>query len=252
MTTGTVHRIDAGTDVAMIGAWDAARDATPVVRAKGWAETFEREVGEGHLFLIHTGADGGGPIDVYVDAEIPQKVSKGVRAVEGEFLLAVPSGRLVVGGAEDYRAAKRRITNDDSVVDIPSGNYALRCYLGPDDEEERPASEKELKARVGTDELRWYDRANAIVVAIGFATLLLFPLSTIWLRWWVSLALTFVVFLAYWHVSAWLLRRSTRYVELDRVITPFRFANAPPSFILELRKVADTTGLRGGSVSIVD
>jgi len=248
---GKVQRVDAGTDIAMVGAWDANRDATPVHGAKSRRNTLQGDVDEGHLFLIHTGADGGGPIDVYVDAEIPPDVREISRALDGEFLLALPSGRLMVGGAEDYRSRKRRMTSDQSIISVPPGNYALRCYVGPDqDEREEPASEQELKARVGAETLRWYDRANSIMVVIGVATLLLFPLLTVWLRWWYALAITLVVFFSYWHVGAWLMRRSARYVDLERVITPFRLAHTPPTFILELRTVADTTGLRGGSVEI--
>jgi hypothetical protein len=251
--TEKVQRVDVGTDVAMIGAWDANRDARPPDRAVNWAEALQRDVDEGHLFLIHTGADGGGPVDVYVDTEVPPKVLDGASALDGEFFLALPTGRMVVGGAEDYRAAKRRITDDNSVVGVPPGNYLLRCYVGPDeDQDDMPASEKELKARVGAENLRWYDRANGTIVVVGFAMLLQFPLLAVWLRWWIALAIALVVFFAYWHISAWLIRRSARYVELERVITPFRFAHAPPSFILELRAVADTTGLRGGSVHIVE
>ena len=246
---GTVQRVDAGTDVAMLGAWDASRAATPLIKNR--VEALQQDDDEGHLFLIRTGADGGGPVDVYVDAEIPPEVREISRALDGEFLLALPSGLLMVGGAEDYRAVKRRITSDQNIISVPPGNYALRCYVGPDqDEREEPESERELKARVGAENLQWYDRANLMMVAIGFATLLIFPLSAVWLRWWYALAITLVVFFSYWHVGAWLMRRSARYAELERVITSFRLAHTPPTFILELRTVADTAGLRGGSVEI--
>src|SRR5688572_20003201 len=98
------RRIEVGTDVAMIGVWDAARDATP----RPWksADELEAEAAEGHLFLLHTGADGGGPVDVYVDADVPVEVLTTLKPLGREFLVAAPSGRLVIGGVEDYRAVK--------------------------------------------------------------------------------------------------------------------------------------------------
>src|SRR5829696_1609275 len=122
---GTIKRIDAGTDVALIGAWDAGRSGVPLDGANGWMDALDRDVAANHLFLIHTEADGGGPIDVYVEGEIPPNARRHARALGGEYLLAVPSGRLVVGGAEDYRAAVPRITSDSSVVNVAAGNYLL-------------------------------------------------------------------------------------------------------------------------------
>ena len=99
-----IKRIDVGTDVAMIGAWDSARDDVPLNGARGpLADVLRRDAAEAHLFLIHTGGDGGGPVDVYVDEDVPAAALEHGRAVDGTFLLSVPSGRLVVGGGEDYR-----------------------------------------------------------------------------------------------------------------------------------------------------
>src|SRR5687767_5600663 len=100
------RRVDAGTDIAMVGAWDQSRQAPEVCHANPPLEAslLESDAKEGHLFVIHTGADGGGPIDVYIDAEVPSSIRKKNNAKEGgvkEFLLSVPTGKLVVGGVED-------------------------------------------------------------------------------------------------------------------------------------------------------
>src|SRR6266699_2712587 len=96
------QRIDAGTDVAMIGAWDAGRGALPysAEQQRRYRKSLEKEAAAGHVFLIHTGADGGGPVDVYVDETLPDEMRKATRELEGEFLVALPSGRLIVAGAE--------------------------------------------------------------------------------------------------------------------------------------------------------
>ena len=57
-------RIDAGTDVAMIGAWDAQQNASPFTPAElaDHQNSLERDVSRGALVLIRTGGDGGGPV----------------------------------------------------------------------------------------------------------------------------------------------------------------------------------------------
>ncbi len=69
-------RVDAGTDVAMIGAWDAQRGAQPFTAEefKQLSDTLDADATQGHVFVLHTGADGGGPVDVYVDEPIPAEV----------------------------------------------------------------------------------------------------------------------------------------------------------------------------------
>ena len=123
-------RIDAGTDVAMIGAWDAQRRSDPFSPSeqKHLLKTLEADAVQGHLFLLHTGADGGGPVDLYIDEAVPPDVEGTLERLGGEYLVAVPSGALVVGGVEDYRSAKPGITGADSIVRMPAGDYALRCY----------------------------------------------------------------------------------------------------------------------------
>ncbi|PWU10578.1 MAG: hypothetical protein C5B50_25245 [Verrucomicrobia bacterium] len=129
-------RIDAGTDVAMIGAWDTSRNDSPFPKTsfKKMMRALHEDAQAGHLFLIRTGADGGGPIDVYVDEPLPESALAQTRRAEGEFLIRVPTGQLVVGGAEDYRSSKPRITGENSIVLLPAGDYCLRCYIGTEEE----------------------------------------------------------------------------------------------------------------------
>ena len=244
-------RIDAGTDVAMIGAWDAERDTTPFTAAetKRVPDALEADAAAGHLFLLRTGADGGGAIDLYIDEAIPAEMQQRLAREGGEFLLAIPSGQLVVGGAEDYRSAEPRITGPDSCVAVPAGDYSLRCYR-LEDEEQDAGSEKELGRLVGKADLAYYDHTNRIGCVGGLLTLLLFPLLSFLLGWKFALPLTAVAFLSYFPVREWLLKRNARYQRLHKIVPVFRIKNPDPSFVFELRPIRDGARPRGGSVSL--
>ena len=89
----------------MIGAWDQSRNASVLSKTpyKQLMNVLQKDVQSGQLFLIHTGADGGGPIDVYIDEPVPESALKQARRGDGEFLIRAPTGRLVVGGAGEIR-----------------------------------------------------------------------------------------------------------------------------------------------------
>ena len=74
-------RFDAGTDVAMIGAWDLERGAQPLStdESRRLSDTLDRDAQKGHLFVLHTGADGGGPVDVYIDEPVPDETLSSLR-----------------------------------------------------------------------------------------------------------------------------------------------------------------------------
>jgi hypothetical protein len=244
-------RIDAGTDVAMIGAWDAQRNAKAFTTSQlsQLSDTLEADAAEGHLFLLHTGADGGGPIDVYIDEAIPSEIRDCLVPSDGEFLLSLPSGALVVGGAEDYRSAEPKITGPNSIVAVPAGDYSLRCYT-PKDEEQSPQSENELRRIVGSADLEYYDRVNSSGCLVGALTLLLFPILSFPLGWKVALAITAVVFLSFFPAREWLLKRNARYQRLHKVVPAFRLEHQDPMFVFELRPIRDRATLKGGSVSL--
>src|SRR5260221_12587956 len=124
-------RIEAGTDIAMIGAWDAGRDDGEPAKLSGkkFQAALNSDAEAGQLFFIQTGADGGGPVDVFVDEEIPPQLRRQIRLNPKEFLLRIGSGRMMVGGVEDYRSSQPRITGPDSVANIPAGDYELRCHV---------------------------------------------------------------------------------------------------------------------------
>ena len=241
-------RIDAGTDVAMIGAWDASGQDSPLPpSAAGHLESLEHDAAEGRLFLLHTGADCGGAIDVYVDEDPPADLIRHAKRVGGEFLLRLPTGRLLVGGAEDYRSPQPRITSPGSIVTLPAGDYSVRCYSI---ESDHPSAEKELLRQVPEADVIWFDRINHLGCLLSPVALLLFPLLLIWLNWKFALPIALLAVLLYFHLFTRLVRLSPRYRHLDEIIPKLRLASEPPMFILILHPLADTSTLTGGSASL--
>lgn len=236
-------RFDAGTDVAMIGAWDAQRGAQPVTpeEYKRLSDTLDAEADAGHIFVLHTRADGGGHVDVYVDEPIPSEVVTRLTAQGDEFVLTLPSGALMVDGVERYRARKPDATASDRAVHIPAGDYALRCYAAEDDDAAVPRSERDLATILGKDDLQYYDRITRGGCLIGVLLLLLLPVLWPFFGPKVALATSVVVVVAYFNVREWVLRRNARFVGLRQTISAFRLQRQESTFVLELRRIQDDT-----------
>jgi hypothetical protein len=234
-------RVDAGTDVAMIGAWDARRGAQPFTAEefKQLSDTLDADAAEGHVFVLQTGGDGGGAVDVYVDEPIPSEAMARLTPLGGEFVLALPSGALVVDGVEQYRAKKPDVNQSDRVVSVPAGDYVLRCYAPTDAEKAKPESEKDLEAALGTNELRYYERVTRGGCLVGALLLLLFPVLLPFLGWKVAFPVTLVIVVAYFSVREWMLRRNERFARLRETIAAFRLGRQEPTFVLELRRIVE-------------
>lgn len=247
-------RFDAGTDVAMIGAWDLARNAQPFTpeEYKRLTDALDTDAEQGHLFVLHTGADGGGPVDAYVDEPVPADVMERLTPLGDELVLALPSGQLIVDGVEYYRARKPDTTLSSRAVNVPAGDYLLRCYTPPDDEQEAaPRSGQDLVTIVGKDDLQYYERVTRSGCLIGLGLLLLFPILGPLAGWRIAFATTVVVVIGFFYVREWVLRRNTRFARLREAVTAHRLGTQEPTFVLELRRVDDRAGRSGGSVSLV-
>jgi hypothetical protein len=133
----TKYRVDVGTDIALIGAWDQSqnRNVLPALPFAQHRANLTSDAELGRVFLLQLGGDWGGPIDVFVDTEVPRSHRSKFKKLEGKFLVAVPTGRLVVGGAEDYRSEHAKITSEKSVISLPAGDYQLQCYCAKNEEE---------------------------------------------------------------------------------------------------------------------
>jgi hypothetical protein len=247
-------RVDAGTDVAMIGAWDAGRGAQSfsAEEYKRLSDTLDADAEHGHLFVLHTGADGGGPVDVYIDEPVPADVKQRLTPLGDELVLALPSGTLIVDGVEHYRARKPNPALASRALSVPPGDYLLRCYTPPDEEQEAtPRSERDLESIVGKDELRYYERVTRSGCLVGLALLLLFPVLGPLAGWRIAFATTVIAVIGFYYVREWVLRRNARFTRLREAITAHRLGTQEPTFVLELRRIEDRAGRAGGSVSLV-
>jgi len=243
------QRVEAGTDAAMIGAWDASLNAQPMADAADQRSLLEADAANGRLFLLETGGDGGGPVDVYIDEAIDPAARERLREVPGRFRLSLPTGALVVGGGEDYRSREPINTSARSVVRIPPGEYEVRCLV-PSDPEREPDSQQELERMVGRDELRYYDRTNRSGCIIGALILLLFPLLLIPFHWMIALPVTLIAFLGWFPLRARILLRSRRYQQLHRVVPEYRLRTVDPWLVLTLQTMAPGSDLKGGIASL--
>jgi len=245
-------RFDAGTDVAMVGAWDLERGAQPFSpdESKRLAETLDADAAHGHLFVLHTGADGGGPVDVYIDEPVPNDVLAGRTPVGGALVLAIPSGQLIVDGVEYYRSKTPDPARASRAVSVPAGDYLLHCYTPRDDEQEAaPGQTRDLEAIVGKEELRYYERVTRSGCLIGLILLLLFPVLGPLAGWRIAFGVTVVAVIGFFYIREWVLRRNARFARIRETVTAHRLGAQEPAFVLELRRIEDRAGRTGGSVS---
>ncbi|HXI68904.1 MAG TPA: hypothetical protein VNN22_00955 [Verrucomicrobiae bacterium] len=247
-------RIEAGTDIAMIGAWDAGRNdaALAGVSGKKLDQVLEEDCTAGNLFLLRTGADGGGPVDVYVDSAVPDDVRKQCRAAKREFLIFVPSGRLVIGGIEEYRSGPAKLAAAGSVVAVPGGNYALRCLVPKGEIHLDPPTRAELEATVGAEDSRYYRRIQMFALSAYFGVPLLFAGLIFLLGWKKALTVAAAVgFICYGLVR--LISRNERFRRVARAENELwqqAHQRGLPTLIFELRRVSDTAGLSGGALHL--
>jgi hypothetical protein len=245
-------RVETGTDIAMLGAWDRSRNNQPM--AKRWGKEFdltlEADAVAGHLFLIHTGADCGGPVEVLIDEEMQPELRDEMIALPGKFLLRVPTGRLVVGGVEDYRSTKPRITDELSDVRILAGDYVVESFTGPEENIPVTPTNKELKQLLGEEDFHYYNR----VQKQGCLTLLLFPALWPFIGWKLAAGITVLVVFGYFYINEKLfLRRNKRYQQILKTVNEAHAkagSKGSPIFLFQLLRVDAVGDLKGGSIDL--
>jgi len=161
---------------------------------------------------------------------------------------------LVVGGAEDYRSEKPRITGEKSIIQLPAGDYRLRCHIGTEDEW---VPEGKLHARleetVGTEDYRYW-RKSKNAGYLGCLTVLLFPMLAYPIGWRLAVLVTLFAMVAWFYGRArFIVKRDARYQRIDKAVNEIvkrAQGNAPPTFVFELNKVTAGSGLKGGEIKL--
>ena len=226
----------------MVGAWDLERGAQPFSpeEAKRLSEALDADAAQGHLFVLDTGADGVGHVDVYIDEPVPGDAVAGLTSLGDALVLALPSGKLIVDGVEHYRDRKADPARASRAVAVPPGDYVLRCYV-PGDEHQAvaPGPVHELETIVGRDELRYYERMTRSGCLIGLVLLLLFPVLGPLAGWRIAFATTVVAVIGFFYGREWVLRRNPRFARIREAVAAHRLGTREPTFVLELRRISE-------------
>lgn len=246
-------RIEAGSDIAQLGVWDAARqtDVLSQNKVKARKQALQADATNGVLFIIDTGADGNDTIDFYFEESPPPDLIRNFRQVGEERLLVIASGRINVDGLEYYRTPLETASMSN-LVELPAGDYGITCWVNTDEEIPAGPSEEALRAAIGEADRHYYRQRNRHT-GLGCLGILLFPVLWPSLGWKWSLALACVVVLGWFHVREWWLKRDTRYqtaLQKHQELMGKHATDGPATMILVLRRLTDRDGLTGGSVRV--
>lgn len=150
---------EAATDIATIGIWDADLDKINQNQSyKDWSKTIETDAANGDLLYIDTGADGSYSVCIVDTKEELEKFTLNHYCkVEKEFYLFSKSGKLMIGGLEDYRSDKPATTNEDDIFLIKPNPYRVFPYVLRLKEEEMACA---IESIVGAEEWAYYQKKS--------------------------------------------------------------------------------------------
>jgi hypothetical protein len=247
-------RVEAGTDIAAIGAWDASRDdsALAKVGASAQGEALERDAAEGRLFFVRIGADWGGPVDVYVGEELPAEVRQNFKQVGGEYLLSVATGRLVIDGLEFYRTGKANDVLADNTLKIQAGDYALRFFESKLEDEIDSPTRKDVERLVGAKDGAWFQRLQWWVLAMYMVVPVVF-FAVRHFSGWITALLMALMFAGVASVVYSMIKGTARFKRVAKAqYDLWRQAKdrQSPVFVFVLRKKKEGEGLKGGWVKL--
>ncbi len=172
---GMKHIIKLGTDVASFAIFDpkALPAGIDSRLREGTSETLE-ELGKEELVFIHdTGSDGSFTLQLYVEEPLPERIVKRCNMPKAAPLLIVPSGQLVVCGAEFVSAnplnedngGLGRYPNMGGECKVPSGKYALE--LAGLDWPEREVR-KRMVEKLGESSVNAYEAFTTVLGLVLF------------------------------------------------------------------------------------
>ncbi|MEO1086802.1 MAG: hypothetical protein AAFY88_21420 [Acidobacteriota bacterium] len=219
------QRVEVGTDIAQIGAWDESRigDPLPDLRLPQLEEVLAADSRRGDLFVLQLEGDWGGPVDVYVNAPIDPEHFELLQRLPGDHQLSVPSGRIVVGGVEDYRSTEPQITSESSIVEVPAGEYGLQAYaLKPEHAESSAGPDPDDIRKIVGDELYAHFERSTREKARGLLLLLLFFPLWLWGGLLTATLLSIALCLGYLFVQDKRHRRDPQFLEAEKVVQATR------------------------------
>jgi hypothetical protein len=221
----------------------------PVLYARG-TKPVQADIAQGVVFLIKTGADGSGPVDIHLDENVTPAQFAQFRVVGQEHLLVLASGQLGVDGMEHYRAEDNQLA-PANVLAVPPGDYGITCLVNTDEESASGApTEEALRSALGADDLRYY-RTAARRTQLGCVAVFLFPLLWPFVGWKLSLVCGLILMIGWTHAREWWLKRDARYQAIHGKYLKLMKSSAdegPATVVLILRRLASPAGLTGGSV----
>nr|AYM53807.1 hypothetical protein [Archangium sp.] len=244
------YRIDAGTDIACVGIWDAE---LPPAKHSIEGEALNASAARGELLPIYTHADGSYPLRILVEEPFVPPEEQRFVTLEREFGLDLRSGTALVGGCEDFRNPRPRITTDRDRIRVEPSWYRARVHLNVTDGDllEALAHTEAEKALTSEEHARYrqlgkhYNRGCAlqlIAVALGIGSVLIRGVAGL-----VGGAMAVLLMAA----AFWSRRLGrTGYDALHRRYQRALEAAHPPTIVLELHRAEGP--LPGGSVALED
>ncbi len=247
-------RVNAGSDIAAIGAWDASLADTALANVQGsrHEEALTRDAEKGSLFFIRIGADWGGVIDAYVDEEPPAEVLKDLKQVGREFHLSLATGRLVINGVEFYRTEKASTGKSDRALEIPAGDYALRFYESKSEGGIDAPRQKDLAKIVGTKDSKFFQSMQWFVVGMYVMVPVSFFAAKHFVGWKTALLPAGIVTGAAFVIIS-IIKSGERFKRVAKAqYELWRQAQdrQSPGFVFALRKIKGGEELKGGWVDL--
>jgi hypothetical protein len=127
---------EAGTDIAMIGIWDADASSEEIP-FKHLMDELSKDGKEGKLLRVDTGADGGYSICVISTREELRSFRLDAYAkIEHDLFLKSESGAFIAGGLEDYRNGTPQFTSKDDLFKLGPGAFKVHAYVHNEEEEQ--------------------------------------------------------------------------------------------------------------------
>ena len=226
---------EAGTDIAMIGIWDADVPVGELrkIPYKRLMEELSKDGHDGKILRVDTGADGGYPICVVsTEEEFGAFRLDAYAEIQHDFFLYSQSGNFIAGGLEDYRNGTPQLTSENDRFRLEPGGFRVRVYTHDEDEDQIA---KQVADEVGEDDLRHYQERKS-GCGIAMAAIAFGMVGGYFWSWWVLLP---AILLAA-RVVSYFSKLNSSDERVQRVERAFReYDNNHPALIFHFESVSE-------------